>query len=76
MVTHKKARLDDRKDIAVDLKRNFRLNVLTGTRFFEKIGPAQVFERLLRETTSTANLLYQAKGPHLLTNGNDGADTQ
>jgi len=33
----------------VDLKRNFRLNVLTGTRFFEKMGRAQVFERLLRD---------------------------
>jgi len=31
------------------LKRNFRLNVLTGAWFFEKIGPAQVFERLLRD---------------------------
>ena len=30
----------------MDLKRNFRLNVLTGTRFFEKMGRAKVFEKL------------------------------
>ncbi len=31
------------------LKRVIRLNVLTGTRFFEKRDPAQVSERLLRD---------------------------